>query len=244
MELLRFVFFLGVIYITFDGLWNFFLWAAKQIFGLDKREGWLYYISKGLSLYVLVTLTAITTQNNLALTESQFSNFLYPAIGLIVLYFYVTASMQRSKMKAKLNMDVQTIKRMRYDGLFLFGALVLYSLSLFFEQLRDTQITNWFFDTIASIYDVLLFRVIIGFLAFFFLINILIKSIFATRTLVFSLFGWEGAESDSFTDRLINEQRQQKKQSEEAGYTDYEIIEEEDEADNKPNKDGSKELGQ
>lgn len=239
MNLLRFVFFLGVIYITFDGLWNLFLWASKQIFGLDKKEGWVYYISKGLSLYVLVTLTALTTLSNLELTNSQFSNFLYPAIGLIVLYFYVTSSMQRSRMKAKINMDTQTIKRMRYDGIFLFGALVLFSLSLFFEQLRDTQLTNWFFDTIASIYDVLLFRIIIGFLAFFFLVNILIKSIFATRTLIFSLFGWEGAETGSFTDRLINEQQQ--KTTREDGYADYEIIEE-DGTSKDPEDDAPREL--
>ncbi len=241
MNVLRFVFFLGVIYITFDALWNLFLWVLKYFFGIDKREGWVYYISKGLSLYILVTLTAITTTQNLQLADSQLSKFLYPAIGLIVLYFYITSSMQRSKMKAKIKMDTQAIKRMRYDGIFLFSALVLYSLALFFPELHDTQITNWFFDAIASIYQVLLFKVIIGFLALFFLVNILIKSLFATRTLIFSLFGWEGAEDDSFTDRLINEQRQQQSKREEE-YTDYEIVEEHTKEDDSQDQDRS--LGQ
>lgn len=242
MNVLRFVFFLGVIYITFDALWNLFLWVLKYFFGLDKQEGWVYYISKGLSLYILVTLTAITTTQNLKLADSQLSKFLYPAIGLIVLYFYITSSMQRSKMKAKIKMDTQAIKRMRYDGVFLFSSLVLYSLALFFPELHDTQITNWFFEAIASIYQILLFKVIIGFLALFFLVNILIKSIFATRTLIYSLFGWEGAEEDSFTDRLINEQRQQRSSSEEEGFTDYEIVEEKTNSDNK--EEGDRSLGE
>lgn len=242
MNVLRFVFFLGVIYITFDALWNLFLWVLKYFFGLDKQEGWVYYISKGLSLYILVTLTAITTTQNLKLADSQLSKFLYPAIGLIVLYFYITSSMQRSKMKAKIKMDTQAIKRMRYDGIFLFSSLVLYSLALFFPELHDTQITNWFFEAIASIYQILLFKVIIGFLALFFLVNILIKSIFATRTLIYSLFGWEGAEEDSFTDRLINEQRQQRSSSEEEGFTDYEIVEEKTNSDNK--EEGDRSLGE
>lgn len=227
MDLVRFVFTLGVIYITFDGLWNLFLWLVKQLFGLDKQEGWVYYLSKGISLYLLVTLTAITTLQYEVLANSQLSHFLYPAIGLIVLYFYLTAAMQRRKMKATISMDTQTLKRQRYDGLFLFAGLILYSLSLFFEQLSDTDLTNWFFSTISQIYDVFIFRLVIGLLAFFFLINILIKSIFATRTLLFSLFGWKDSERDTFTDRIINEQQQSQAQTEE--FTDYEIIVEEEE---------------
>lgn len=231
MPLLKFIFTLGFIYITFDVLWNIFLWGIKTIFGLDKREGWLYFILKGLSLYLLVALTSITTQNHLSVANSKLSFFAYPAIGLIVLYFYITSSMQKSRLRARIKMDVTAIKKMRFDGWFLFSALVLFSLSLFFPELKDTQLTRWVFNTIEDIYDILLFRWIIGLLAFFFLVNILIKGILATRMLLFSIFGWEPQEGGRLTDRLMQEKRQSTPAENQEGYTDYEIVEDND--DNK-----------
>lgn len=227
MEFLRFIFFLGVIYITFDIIWQLFVWLLGMIFTIDKREGWVYFGFKGLSLYLLVALTAITTQNHLANATTDYKEFAFPAIGLIVLYFYVTATMQKSKLKARIQMDTRTMRRMRFDGFFLFASLALYVLMLYFPRLMETDLADGVFDTIDSIYSMLLFRWIIGFMAFFFLLNVLFRSYLATRTAVLGLFGNRQESQASFTERIMEERR---KRNSDAGTVDaeYEIVEKAD----------------
>ena len=232
MEFLKFIFYLGVIYITVDILWNLFVFGLRVLVGLNYQDRVIYFVLKGLSLYILVALTAVTTNRYLAGTDSRIAYLGYPLIGFFVLYFYVTSSMQKSRMKAQIKMDMQAMRRMRYNGIYLFAALAFYLISLYRPEINETQFTAWLFGTVSDIYDLLLFRLIIGFLAIIFLINMLVKGFLMTRLLIFSIFGIPQNPRSNFAKRLLEEQQKSKEQEANVEDVEYEMVEE-DEEENK-----------
>lgn len=228
MEFLKFIFYLGVIYITIDILWNLFVFGLRVLLGINYQDQVLYFVLKGLSLYILVALTAVTTNRYLAGTDDQIAYLGYPLVGFFVLYFYVTSSMQKSRMKAQIKMDMQAMRRMRYNGIFLFAALAFYIISLYRPEINETRFNEWLFATIEDIYDLLLFRLIIGFLAIIFLINMLVRGFLMTRLLIFSIFGIPQNPRSNFAKRLLEEQRKSRQQEPEVEDAEYEIVEEEE----------------
>lgn len=225
MEFLKFIFYLGVIYITVDILWNLFVFGLRILLGIDYQDRVIYFVLKGLSLYILVALTAVTTNRYLVGIDSRIAYFGYPLIGFFVLYFYVTSSMQKSRMKAQIKMDMQAMRRMQYNGIFLFAALAFYLISLYRPEINETRFTEWLFATIDDIYDLWLFRIIIGFLAIIFLVNMLVKGFLMTRLLIFSIFGIPQNPRSNFAKRLLEEQRKAKEQEVEVEDVEYEVIE-------------------
>lgn len=206
MIFLKFVFYLGVIYILFDLLWTLFVWGLKNLLGIDRSEGVLYYVTKGLSLYLLVALTAVNTMNYQQIPDMlPWQKSVFAVIGLVVLYFYITSMMQKSRLKAKIQMDVATIRKMRYDGIFLLGALVFYLISLYIPHLNETSLTGWLFGLIEQVYDWFLVRVVVGFFAIIFLLNILVRSVLATRMLLFSIFGMPTQPESRYARTLLDE---------------------------------------
>lgn len=189
MEFLRFIFDLGVIYIIFDLIWKFFLFMVRITLGIDDHHSTPHYLFKGFGYYLLVSLTAVTASRYMETAASKGAIIFYSVIGILVLYFYITSRMQRMKMKARVRMDVMAVKRMRYNSVFLFLSLLYYLLSMYFPYLARSGVTDWLFTSIESVYELLLFRWIIGFFAIIFLINILIKSALITQYLVFALLG-------------------------------------------------------
>lgn len=233
MDFLRFVFYLGVIYITVDILWNLFLFGLRIVLGINYRDRALYYVLKGVSLYILVSLTAITTNKYVSGSQSELAYLGYPLIGFFVLYFYITSSMQKSRLRAQIKMDTSAMRRMRYNGIFLFAALAFYMLSLYRPEINQTQLTDWLFATIDDIYDLWLFRIILGFLAIIFLVNMLIRGFLMTRLLIFSIFGIPQNPRSNFAKRLLEEQKRSQAQESEVEDAEYEIIEEEKSNDSK-----------
>lgn len=227
MEFLKFIFYLGVIYITIDILWNLFVFGLRVLLGINYQDRVIYFVLKGVSLYILVALTAVTTNRYLAGTDDQIAYLGYPLVGFFVLYFYVTSSMQKSRMKAQIKMDMQAMRRMKYNGIFLFAALAFYIISLYRPEINETRFNAWLFATIEDIYDLLLFRLIIGFLAILFLINMLVRGFLMTRLLIFSIFGIPQNPRSNFAKRLLEEQRKAKQQEPEVEDAEYEIVDEE-----------------
>lgn len=225
MEVLRFIFFLGIIYITFDAIWRIFLALLNITLGISARNSRVYYLSKSIFLYLLVSLTAITTNLYLELIDDRISNFFFPLIGLIVLYFYITSSMQRSKLKAQLKMDTVAMKRMKYNGIFIIVSLVYFLVSLNLPIIHHNPLTDWVFGFIESIYDMLVFRWIIGFFAVIFLINMLVKGYSATKYLITGFLGIRKPATNGVSDRIMD----QNGQGDDIEDISYEIVDEEQE---------------
>lgn len=189
MDFLRFIFDLGVIYIIFDLIWKVFLFLVRITLGIDDHHSTPHFLFKGFGYYLLVSLTASTATRYMETAMSMGGVILYSVIGLMVLYFYITSRMQRMKRRARVRMDTMAVKRMRYNSLFLFLSLLLYVVCMYYPVLTRNMITDWLFASIEDVYEVMLFRWIIGFFAAIFLINILIKSVLTTQYLVFALIG-------------------------------------------------------
>jgi hypothetical protein len=188
MVIFRFIFYLGVIYITFDALWKLFLYLVKSIFGITDRNRTAYFLFLFLYLFLLVTLTALTTHNYMEEHIRKISYLSFPIISLIVLYFYITSNMQKVRFRAKNTMDSLTIKRMKYNSVFLVLALSYFMVCIAFPNINENDFTIWVYGLIGDIYAVKLFKWIIGFFAFFFLINIFYRGIVVSSLIYRQIF--------------------------------------------------------
>ena len=200
MDYLRFIFYLGVIYITFDLLWKLFLWLIKMFFGITSKDSAFYHLFKALSYYLLVSLTAATTLRYMAGTEEMVKQFFFTFVGLIVLYFYITSNMQKSRLRAAIRSDVIAIRRMRFNSLYLLFSVSFYIFCLYFPRTVETLVLDWLFSTVERIFNYLLFRWIIGFMASLFLINMLYRGLLTTKVLIMSIFGIREKSTSSYRD--------------------------------------------
>ena len=234
MRFLQFVFELAFIFIAFDLLWNIFMFLLRMAFGIHRdQNAVVYYIFKGISLYLLVSLTALVTFHHVEMYSDEVNQFTYSLIGFLVLYLYITSSMHKSRLKAELKMDERAMRRMRFNGFFLTSALAYYVVGILLSfnhqatltnWILNNKITSWIFSTIARLYNLLLVRWVIGLLAIFFLVNMLIRAFLSTRMIIFSFFGIPDTARDRLKQRIQSAQ-------EKSTYTDYEEVELEEEPD-------------
>src|SRR5687767_14845103 len=157
--------------------------------GIDRHERTPHYIFKAFGYFLLVSLTAVTTNNEIAERERDFGTLAFILIALLGLYFYITSNMQKSRLRAAISMDYLAVKRMRYNSIFLILSLAFFVACIAWPQLAANDLSEFIFHAIEKIYDLFIFRVIIGFLAVIFIVNMLWQGIGATRMLVNNLLG-------------------------------------------------------
>lgn len=96
--------------------------------------------------------------------------------------------------------DVRAIKRMRYNSLYIFFSIALYITCLYFPRILETLVLDGLFMAIERIFQYLLFRFIIGFMASIFLINMLYRGFVMTRYLIMNIFGIKQKSTSSYRD--------------------------------------------
>ena len=187
MEILSYIFFLGIIYIVFSIIWFFIALLPKYAFGNKENNTQntiLNYTIKAAQFYFLASLTAIKAlefilKENIDPKQGP----LYIIIGGIVLYLYLAGKLERSKMMFQFRSNLggeNSQNTSKYEPHLVGLTLIFYTISFNYPLLIENPINQWFLESINDFYNTVIIGWIIGIIGFFFLINMIFKGINAT----------------------------------------------------------------
>ena len=254
MEILYYIFFLGIIYIVFSLIWFLLATLPKMILSRANSSEIENYIFKTLQYYFIGSLTFLSSVkfiNDPRNTINNEHSSVFILVGGFVLLLYLTGKMERNKMIFQFKSFVSKTRNdgvLKYEPHLIGLTMVLYAISIGNPLLVDNAINSWFLDNILEFYHTPIIGWIIKFIGFFFLITIIFRGISTIRNLfqnIYSLFSgkpikkkksstiFEQFNNMNNTKNPFNNQ-EEKVDPEEDIYVDFEEVEEvEDDEDEK-----------
>ena len=182
MQLLTYIFYLGVIYITFNLLWWLLMQLVKAISSEpDQQPPAVSLVLELVSNYFLVALTVLKSSEMIAEKGGQLALWAYPVIGGLVLFSYLARKRDKSPFQIMLNQQRVNLGPKRHyvpNKWVLPGTMVFYTLSYFYLPLVSSAFNLGLMQTISSIYNMVIIGWIIRILGFFFLLRILFQGLF------------------------------------------------------------------
>lgn len=214
MEIFQYIFYLGVINIVFSAGWKLLATVVSSLLndiGINKDTTFLFF--KMVGYYILVSLAALVTVSHMKTTYTL-AAMSYAIIGTFVIYATIASNLERNRWRAVMNYERKRIRVMRVDGYLLMASILLFIITIIKPAIAQLPPLQWLLSTIDAIYDFWLLKVIIGFFAFFYMINIILRGIKASDEVFALIFNRKPATG--------------RKREDEDGYTEYEEITDDD----------------
>lgn len=179
MELLNFIFRLGVVFAIFGFIWGLINLGIRFLTIGRQRQVTEIYILKAVQYLLLVDVTFLICYNN-EITGLDYTSQL--VFGSIILCMYFIGKLQ-SGQNRQMMFKVYTNGMMQSDfGFNLKAEIAVITLAIatfvlfwFKPEFAVNPISSWFHDSILNIEDTPIFGFIFKIIGFFFLLNILLK---------------------------------------------------------------------
>lgn len=181
MEVLKFIFILGINFSIFGFIWGIMMFLIKALGDPKQQQKESFtYIFRIIKYFLLVSVTA----NFISVYElgdpGQKVSTMHIVIGSIVLGLYLLGKFQnRAVMNqfASNPMFARLVPRIdpKVERFLLLGSIAYFVACLVYPQMVDNGVINWFTSTIMSIYETPIIGWIFQLIAFFFLISILMR---------------------------------------------------------------------
>lgn len=216
MEIFEYIFYLGVINIVFSSAWKLVATVTSSLLndiGINKDTSFLFF--KTLGYYILVSLAALVTVAHMQTTYAL-AAVAYAIVGTFVIYATIASNLERNRWRAVMNFERKRIRVMRFDGYLLMACIVLFIITILRPEIANLAPHLWLLKTIDSIYNTLILKFVIGFFAFFYMINILFRGFKASDEVFSILFNRKRPENPT------------RDQGDNGYYTDYEEVSDED----------------
>ena len=176
MEILNFIFYLGINYIIFTVLWFLIVSFPKVVLKISINSTLSNYILKSCQYYLLAAITSLSTIK----FHEKHPEFIsvYVFLGGFILFLYLAGKMERNKMlsliKSAINKNSSS-KILKYEPHLIGFVVTLYAFSFSIPILFNNPLNIWFMNSIENIYETPVLGSIISFAGFIFLIIMLIK---------------------------------------------------------------------
>ena len=253
MELLKYIYFLGVVYIVFSIIWFLLATIPKLILTRSISSNIENYILRSVQYYLLCSLTVLTTtasfleNNHISINNGPW----FVIIGGIVLFLYLAGKMERNKMMFKFKTFFNksgSSGRLSYEPHLIGLTIILYALSIKYTFLIDNPINYWFITKIIDFYDTFIIKFIVGFAGIIFLITMIFKGVNVAKNILTNLFSILSGKPiqqnksadifDKFKD-ITEKQNPSDKQQKDVDihddiYVDFEELEENEDKEEKP----------
>ncbi len=249
MDVLEFIFVLGINFSIFGFIWGIFMILFRMLQGNGPKKESIDYLLRIVKYFLLVSVTAnYISKFELTNGVSQGGSF-HVIVGVIVLALYLLGKLQNRTMLSQLannpmfNRMISKIDP-KVERFLLIGSLAYFVVCLTYPPLVDTAIVNWFTDSIINIYDTPFIGWVFSVIAFFFLINILIRAsnvignLLSGRPLTakpngggqFNFNGGKGNGRNPFENNPFEQKKDQfhKQETDSEGFSDYEDVTEEE----------------
>lgn len=181
MEVIEFIFQLGVVFAVFGFLWFLFSGLLTILRGGDSKSVVETYILKLINYFFLVSVTVRFCINEEDCIRGDIGST-RNIIGVLILLMFLLGKIQRKEKRMDmLNALAEVTGRFKpvYNQT-VEWALIVVSVALFFlfefvPSLMHNFITDWFVDSIANIIDTPVFGFIFKVIGFFFMVGIIFK---------------------------------------------------------------------
>ena len=188
MEIFEYIFYLGVINIVFSAGWKILATVISSLLndiGINKETSFLVF--KTLGYYILVSMAAMVTVIHMEQTYSLVA-MAYAITGTFVIYATIASNLERNRWRAVMNYERKRIRVMRFDGYLLMACIVLFIVTLLKPEIANIPPHTWILTTIDKIFNTSILKYIIGFFAFFYMLNIIFRGIKASDEVFALLF--------------------------------------------------------
>ncbi|MBP9084163.1 MAG: hypothetical protein KBH11_13865 [Bacteroidia bacterium] len=188
MEIFEYIFYLGVINIVFSAGWKILATVISSLLndiGINKETSFLVF--KTLGYYILVSMAAMVTVTHMEQTYSL-AAMAYAITGTFVIYATIASNLERNRWRAVMNYERKRIRVMRFDGYLLMACIVLFIVTLLKPEIANIPPHTWILTTIDKIFNTSVLKYIIGFFAFFYMLNIIFRGIKASDEVFALLF--------------------------------------------------------
>ncbi len=212
MEIFEYIFYLGVINIVFSAGWKLLATIISSLLndiGINKETSFLVF--KTLGYYILVSMAAMVTVTHMEQTYSL-AAMAYAITGTFVIYATIASNLERNRWRAVMNYERKRIRVMRFDGYLLMACIVLFIVTLLKPEIANIPPHTWILTTIDRIFNTSILKYIIGFFAFFYMLNIIFRGIKASDEVFALLFNRKRNKTSSGTN------------TDDGNFTDYEEV--------------------
>ncbi len=184
MELVKFVFYMGVIQIVFSTIWKFVALSLSSLLhsiGLNKDFSFLGF--KAVGYYILVSVSALVTWDAME-GSGAIVAALVGIAGTFIIYTTIAGNLERNRWRAVMNFERKRVQVMRFDGYLLISAVLLYLLSVAMPGIPENSLNEGFRHLIDQIYKTPLIGWIVGLGAFFYMVHIIFKGLKTTDYII------------------------------------------------------------
>ncbi|MBK9591136.1 MAG: hypothetical protein IPO32_06420 [Crocinitomicaceae bacterium] len=182
MEILKFIFVLGINFSIFGFIWGLMMLVIRMFRapGQPANQG-LDYTLRIVKYFLLVSVTAnyiAKFQGSDLDTNVGLTNLI---VGTIVMTLYLLGKLQNRAVLSQLGQHPLFTRFAnsvdpKVERFLLLGSIAYFVACLIYPQMVDNRLVNWFTDSIQNIYDTPIIGWIFSVIAFFFLISILLRA--------------------------------------------------------------------
>jgi hypothetical protein len=188
MDVIKYIFYMGVIQIVFSTLWKFIATLASSLFqriGLNKDLSFLGFKAAG--YYILVSVSALVTWD-MMVKGSTVTAALVGIAGTFIIYTTIAGNLERNRWRAVMNFERKRVQVMRFDGYLLISSVALFLVTLALPEIADNPVNNGFRTFIDNVYKTPVIGWIVGLGALFYMLHIIFKGMRTTDYLINLLF--------------------------------------------------------
>lgn len=215
MEIIKYIFYLGIVFIIFSMIWGFFVFLYRMLSGFQPQGKGEALFLRIINLYLVVTLSGMETQ--VFLSKPGAPRLFITLIGIGILYSYLASRMAQQRFALRMN-NLQinnTPINIRQESLILLLAMVYFSFTITHPEITYNPVTNWFFVAIDDIYKTPVIGWIIGFIGIFFLLVNILRGIYGSAYLINLILETIAGKGNN----------NNKKKDDDDGFTSYEVVE-------------------
>ena len=181
MNLLDFIFRLGVVFAIYGFLWGIFEIGFQILIAQRKKSILEMYILKSIKYFFLVDVTFLfclkSIHSNMIILNQVILS------GIILLTYFIGKFKKRQNSKIffqfhNKNFDQQKQDfNIKYEIILIILSIVIFGLFWFYPSFSLNEISIWFYNSIINIENTPIFGLIFKIIGFFFLLNLIFKMI-------------------------------------------------------------------
>ena len=181
MNLLDFIFRLGVVFAIYGFLWGIFEIGFQILIAQRKKSILEMYILKSIKYFFLVDVTFLFCLKSIHSNMIILNQVILSGIILLTYFIGKFKKIQNSKIFFQFhnkNFDQQKQDfNIKYEIILIILSIVIFGLFWFYPSFSLNEISIWFYNSIINIENTPIFGLIFKIIGFFFLLNLIFKMI-------------------------------------------------------------------